>query len=85
MWLIGSSLLGHRAGISAGGWNRAHAWGIGDFPLTHGPGHRERGGGRPVDRNGSRGPQSSGAQRERERERESHRSRFLIRVGSVVG
>jgi hypothetical protein len=32
----------HRARISAGGRNRAHAQGIGDFPLMHGPGHRER-------------------------------------------
>jgi hypothetical protein len=45
------------------------ARGIGDFPRRSGP-TTERGGGRPVGRNGTRGPQGSGAERERERERE---------------
>jgi hypothetical protein len=50
------------------------ARGIMDFPRRASLA-TERGGGRPVGHNGTRGPQGSGA------ERESRRSGFVMRVG----
>jgi hypothetical protein len=70
--------------VAAQGRNR-HRWleqrrrgGLGIFPRRTGP-TTERGGGRPVGRNGTQGPEGSGAEREREpaeRVRDAGRVRF---------